>query len=68
MCLRYRMTPNIYTIARAICVQLFCIPIPKVSGSNPLGRTNPLKPHQFFVHRPAAHSGPHLPTLTAFWF
>ena len=56
MCVRRRMTPNNYTIARAMYARLFCIPIPKVSGSNPLGRTNPLKSHQFFVHRPTAHS------------
>ena len=56
MCVRRRMTPNNYTIARAIYAQLFCIPIPRVRGSNPLGRTNPLKSHQFFVHRPTAHS------------
>ena len=50
--MRHRMTPNIYTIARAICAQLFCLPIPKVSGSNPLGRTNPLKFQRFIFFRP----------------
>ena len=30
--MRHRITPNIYRIARTICAQLFCIPIPFFTG------------------------------------
>lgn len=37
MCLWRRMVPNIYRIARVVCARWCCLPIPKVSGSNPRG-------------------------------
>ncbi len=55
--MRDRMMPNIYKLPRAIYTQLFCIPIPKVRGSNPLGRTNPLKSYEFSADRPESSPG-----------
>lgn len=37
--------------------------IPKVRGSTPLGRTNPLNFHNFLFMTPTANHGPHRPTL-----